>query len=197
MDLEVRGRRVRAATGGRPLDPERSLLILLHGAGFDHTAWSLVMRAVAHGGFSVLAPDLPGHGKSEGPAPGSIENYASWVADLLEVTGFDRAHLAGHSMGSLMALGALPFVRIPAPAAWPFLLLSVVAHTGYFAFLLLAYRRGHLSQVYPLARGVAPVTVAALAAVAAGESLVGWEVVGVASVSVGIASLALGGGWRG
>ncbi len=104
MELTVHDRTVRAATGGRPLAEDRPLLVLLHGAGQDHTVWALVMRALAHRGYSLLAPDLPGHGKSEGPAPLSIEEYAAWTRDLIAAAGFASAHLCGHSMGSLAAL---------------------------------------------------------------------------------------------
>lgn len=104
MDLVVAGRRVRAATGGRPLEPERPLLVLLHGAGMDHTVWALVMRALAHHGYSVLAPDLPGHGKSEGPNPSTVAEFAAWTAALIAATGFSSAHVGGHSMGSAIAL---------------------------------------------------------------------------------------------
>ena len=83
---------------------DRPLLVLLHGAGMDHTVWSLVMRALAHRGYSVLAPDLPGHGKSDGPAPSSVEDYAEWTVALIEATGFASTHLAGHSLGSAIAL---------------------------------------------------------------------------------------------
>lgn len=104
MDLVVAGHEVRAATGGRPLDRERPLLVLLHGAGMDHTVWALVMRALAHHGYSILAPDLPGHGKSEGPNPRSVEEYAEWTAELIAATRFPSAHVGGHSMGSAIAL---------------------------------------------------------------------------------------------
>jgi pimeloyl-ACP methyl ester carboxylesterase len=104
MELVVDGKTVRVATGGRPLDPGRPLLVLIHGAGMDHTVWSLTMRALAHDGYSVLAPDLPGHGASDGPAPETVEEYATWLSHLVAVTGFDRAHVVGHSLGSLIAL---------------------------------------------------------------------------------------------
>ncbi len=104
MELEVRGHRVRVATGGRAFEPDRPLLVMLHGAGMDHTVWALVMRALAHQGYSVLAPDLPGHGKSEGPLPTSVEEYAEWTAALIASTGFHTAHVAGHSLGAAIAL---------------------------------------------------------------------------------------------
>ena len=105
MELVVAGKRVRAATGGQPLDPaRRPLLVLVHGAGMDHTVWALIGRALAHHGYSVLAPDLPGHGASEGPAPTTIEDYAAWTAELVAAVDAGPAHLAGHSMGSLTVL---------------------------------------------------------------------------------------------
>ena len=105
MELVVAGKRVRAATGGQPLDPGlRPLLVLVHGAGMDHTVWALIGRALAHHGYSVLAPDLPGHGASEGPAPTTIEDYAAWTAELVAAVDAGPAHLAGHSMGSLTVL---------------------------------------------------------------------------------------------
>ncbi len=100
----MQSRRVRAATGGRPLAPNRPLLVLLHGAGMDHTVWALVMRALAYAGYSVLAPDLPGHGGSEGPVPSSVEDYADWTAALVEAAGFESGHVGGHSMGASVAL---------------------------------------------------------------------------------------------
>src|SRR5208282_6918113 len=72
----------------------------------DHTVWTLQTRYFAHHGRSVLAVDLPGHGRSEGPQPGSIEGYAEWMARLIEAAGAARAALAGHSMGALIALEA-------------------------------------------------------------------------------------------
>jgi pimeloyl-ACP methyl ester carboxylesterase len=70
----------------------------------DHTVWALIGRALAHHGVSLLAPDLPGHSHSEGPAPTSVEDYAAWIGRLIDATEFPSAHLAGHSMGSLASL---------------------------------------------------------------------------------------------
>jgi pimeloyl-ACP methyl ester carboxylesterase len=61
-------------------------------------------RWFAHHGFSVLAPDLPGHGRSSGPALRSIAAMADWSAALLDSAGAAKARLIGHSMGSLIAL---------------------------------------------------------------------------------------------
>jgi len=104
MELRVDGRRVFAATGGRAFDPAAPAVVFIHGAGFDHTAWQLQARYFAHHGRSVLAIDLPGHGRSEGPALESIAAAADWVGRLLDAAGAKTAALAGHSMGALIAL---------------------------------------------------------------------------------------------
>jgi len=78
--------------------------VLIHGAGFDHTAWALHSRYFAHHGFSVLVPDLPGHGRSQGPALRTISEMADWIAALLDAARATKARLIGHSMGSLIAL---------------------------------------------------------------------------------------------
>jgi pimeloyl-ACP methyl ester carboxylesterase len=92
------------ATGGRPFDPALPTVVLLHGAGFDHTAWALQSRWFAHHGHGVLAPDLPGHGLSTGAPLPTIADMADWTAALLDAAGVAKARLVGHSMGSLIAL---------------------------------------------------------------------------------------------
>ncbi|MBH68761.1 MAG: alpha/beta hydrolase [Rhodospirillaceae bacterium] len=104
MELKVQDKKVFIATGGKRADSSKSTLIMLHGAGMDRTVWSMQARFFAHHGFSVLNPDLPGHGRSEGPAPDSIPAYSAWVLDLLESVGVEEVYLVGHSMGSLIAL---------------------------------------------------------------------------------------------
>ena len=104
MRLTVEGKEVFAGTGGRDFDSALPAVVFLHGAGFDHTAWALLARAFAHHGFAVLAPDLPGHGRSAGPALSSIGALADWTAKLMDAAGVRAARLVGHSMGSLIAL---------------------------------------------------------------------------------------------
>jgi len=104
MQLSVNGKGIFVATGGRAFDPALPAVVFLHGAGFDHSAWALHSRWFAHHGFSVLAPDLPGHGRSKGPALKTIAEMADWTAALLDAAGANKAHLIGHSMGSLIAL---------------------------------------------------------------------------------------------
>ncbi len=104
MRLIVEGRDVFVGTGGRDFDPALPAIVFLHGAGFDHTAWALLARAFAYHGFGVLAPDLPGHGRSAGQPLSSIAALADWTAALIDVADVRAARLVGHSMGSLVAL---------------------------------------------------------------------------------------------
>lgn len=106
MNLAVDGYDTFVATGGRPLDPSLPAIVFLHGAGFDHTIWALPARWFAHHGHGVLAPDLPGHGRSKGAPLASIGALADWCAQLLDAAGIARARLVGHSMGALIALEA-------------------------------------------------------------------------------------------
>ena len=104
MLLSVNGAEVFVATGGHEFDATLPTVVLLHGAGFDHTTWALHSRWFAHHGFGLLAPDLPGHGRSAGKPLATIADMADWVAALLDAAGAEKAKLVGHSMGSLIAL---------------------------------------------------------------------------------------------
>src|SRR5260221_13883459 len=104
MQLSVKGVDTFIAAGGRAFDPSLPAVVMLHGAGFDHSTWALHSRWFAHHGYAVLAPDLPGHGRSSGKALTTISDMADWTAALLEAAGAPQAKLVGHSMGSLIAL---------------------------------------------------------------------------------------------
>src|SRR5262245_46090096 len=106
MELKVDGRRVYAATGGRPFDPGMPAVLFVHGAGMDHTVWQLQARWFAWHGHAVLAVDLPGHGRSEGPALGSVPQLAHWLGRVMDAAGARRAAIVGHSMGGAVAGGA-------------------------------------------------------------------------------------------
>lgn len=106
MDITVNRHPVYAYTGGRAFDPQRPVVVFIHGAAHDHSVWSLQSRYIANHGFSVLTVDLPGHGRSAGPALSSVEEIARWLVALLDAAGVARAALVGHSMGSLVALEA-------------------------------------------------------------------------------------------
>jgi pimeloyl-ACP methyl ester carboxylesterase len=106
MLLRVRDAEVFAGTGGQPFDPARPCVVLVHGAGMDHTVWALQSRYLAHRGRGVLAVDLPGHGRSGGAALASVDALADWLIDLLDSAGVGTAALVGHSMGALACLAA-------------------------------------------------------------------------------------------
>lgn len=106
MRIEVDGVPAYAYTGGCAFDPRQPVAVFVHGAQHDHSVWILQSRYLAHHGWSVLAFDLPGHGRSAGAPLASIEAMAAWLLAALEAAGVDRAALVGHSMGSLIALEA-------------------------------------------------------------------------------------------
>lgn len=95
-----------AYTGGKAFDAAKPTLVFIHGVLNDHSVWILQTRYLAHHGFNVLAVDLPGHGRSGGDAPTSVEEAAQFVAALLDAAGVEHAGLIGHSWGSLIALEA-------------------------------------------------------------------------------------------
>jgi pimeloyl-ACP methyl ester carboxylesterase len=139
MEFSLDGKRVFAATGGRDHDPAAATVMLLHGAGMDHTIFALQARALAHHGRNVVAVDLPAHGGSAGPALDTIGALADWVLRAATALGLDRFRLAGHSMGSLIALeaAALGGARIEALA-----LLAFVPEMRVHPELLAAARDG-------------------------------------------------------
>jgi pimeloyl-ACP methyl ester carboxylesterase len=104
MDLTVGGGRAYAYTGGKAFDAKLPTIVFVHGGEQDHSVWALQSRYLAHHGYGVLALDLPGHGRSEGPPLASIAEMADWIVALLDAAGVKRAALVGHSMGSLVAL---------------------------------------------------------------------------------------------
>jgi len=99
------------------------------------------------------------------------------------------------SLGAgLVALALVPLVGMPASAAWPWLIASVIVHLCYFASLIESYRTGDLGQVYPIARGSAPLMTAAATTVFIGEklSLIGWT--GILLLVAGVLLLSARGG---
>lgn len=106
MDIIVDGHKVYAATGGKAFDAAKPTIVFVHGAGLDHTNWQLPARWFAWHGFNVLAPDLPGHGRSQGPLIETVPALAQWVLRLLDAAGVEKAALVGHSMGGAVVLEA-------------------------------------------------------------------------------------------
>jgi pimeloyl-ACP methyl ester carboxylesterase len=106
MEITVNSSKAYAYTGGKPFNPALPTVVFIHGAENDHSVWALQSRWFAHHGCSVLAVDLPGHGRSEGPLLPNVEAQADWIVALLDAAGVQSAALVGHSMGSLISLEA-------------------------------------------------------------------------------------------
>lgn len=104
MEIQVRGSKTYASTGGKEFDSSLETVLFVHGSGLDHRSWALQTRWFAFNGFSVLAPDLPGHSQSEGKPLESIEEMGAWLSDFIDAAGIQKAHVVGHSQGFLVAL---------------------------------------------------------------------------------------------
>lgn len=106
MELQVNGARTFCYTGGKAFDAARPTVVFIHGVLNDHSVWILQTRWFANHGWNVLAVDLPGHCRSAGDPPRSVEEGADFIVALLDAAGVQRAALVGHSFGSLIALEA-------------------------------------------------------------------------------------------
>jgi drug/metabolite transporter (DMT)-like permease len=95
---------------------------------------------------------------------------------------------------AVFALPIVPFAGWPEPASWPWLIASIVIHLFYFAGLIESYRTGDLGQVYPIARGAAPLMTATMTTLFVGEQLgvFGWG--GIVMLAAGVLLLSLRGG---
>ena len=115
MKLAIGGTEAYVYTGGKAFAPALPAIVFVHGAIGDHSVWTLLARWFANHGHAVLAPDLPGHGRSGSAPLANVEAMADWLLALLAAAGAARAVLVGHSMGSLVALEAA--ARAPERAA--------------------------------------------------------------------------------
>jgi drug/metabolite transporter (DMT)-like permease len=120
--------------------------------------------------------------------------HAGWNASIKR--GLDPlATTVVISLGAaLVSLLALPMVGLPAREAWPWVLASIAIHLFYFAALIESYRTGDMGQVYPIARGAAPLMTATVTTWFVGErlGLVGW--LGIVLLAAGVLLLSLRGG---
>lgn len=120
--------------------------------------------------------------------------HATWNA--LTHSAKDRVAaitLIGVAAAGCAAVGAI-FAPTPAPASWPFIGVSILLETVYSYGLVLAYRLGEFSSMYPLARGTSPLVVALVGTVFIGQPMSGVELVGVLTVSGGLLALAFADG---
>ena len=104
MEFVVDRKRVFAYTAVHLFDLRRPTMVFPHGAGLDHSAIGLQSRYFGYHGRNVLALDLPGHGRSEGPPIPTVAGMADWVFKVLDTLDVRKASLVGHSMGALVAL---------------------------------------------------------------------------------------------
>jgi pimeloyl-ACP methyl ester carboxylesterase len=106
MELVADRRKAFAYTAAHHIDPRKHTIVFVHGAGLDHSSFGLQSRYFGYHGRNVLAVDLPGHGRSDGPAIPTIGGMADWLFELLDAQEIARASIVGHSMGALVALDA-------------------------------------------------------------------------------------------
>ena len=104
MKFEVGGNAAFAYTANHEIDPAKRTMVFIHGAGLDHSWFGLQSRYFGYHGWNVLALDLPGHGKSPGPALTSVPAMADWVVQVLDSQKISKASYVGHSMGTLVSL---------------------------------------------------------------------------------------------
>jgi len=79
-------------------------LLLLHGAGGDSSIFQHTIAQLARN-HTVIAPDIIGHGRTEGPTVGYSESlYSYWLDGFLSAIGLEAADLVGHSLGGAIAL---------------------------------------------------------------------------------------------
>ena len=104
MNLGVDGKASFAYTANHDIDAAKRTVVFVHGAGLDHSWFGLQSRYFGYHGWNVLALDLPGHGRSAGPALTSVAAMADWVCRVLSALKVEKASIVGHSLGTLVAV---------------------------------------------------------------------------------------------
>jgi len=125
---------------------------------------------------------------------GAALMHAAWNA-IVKV-GLDRFSsilLMSIAQGGIAAC-LLPLFPLPLAEAWPWVVGSALLHIGYKLFLIRAYEHGDLSQVYPLARGTAPLIVALVGAAFLGETMTGGKWAAVLAIALGVILMSRNGG---
>ncbi|NHZ95307.1 DMT family transporter [Massilia sp. CCM 8734] len=117
--------------------------------------------------------------------------HASWNA--LVKAGPDKllSTVLVASGGAVLAALALPFLALPAPASWPWLIASACCHLAYYRLLAAAYAHGDMSHAYPLMRGSAPLLVALGSAALVGEVLSLRQYGAIALICAGVLAMSL------
>lgn len=116
--------------------------------------------------------------------------HASWNAFVKSDSDRTLSMAWIMGLGGLGSVVALPFLSFPRSDVWPFLIATTILQNVYFAFVILSYRHGDLSQAYPIARGTAALLAAVVSSALGLDTLVVREWIGILISSLGIASLA-------
>jgi drug/metabolite transporter (DMT)-like permease len=116
--------------------------------------------------------------------------HATWNA-LVKAGSEKSLDAAMIALGAaVVAIPFLPFMPLPQPEAWPYILVSALFQFAYFQLVAASYRAGDIGLVYPLMRGVAPLIVASTSSLIIGERLTTGAMAGVLTISVGVLTLA-------
>ena len=86
------------------MDSSKTSICFLHGSGQNHLSFVQQARFFAFKGYSVIVPDMPGHGLSMGKPCESIQDNANWVYELLVELKVKDLVVVGHSQGCLVSL---------------------------------------------------------------------------------------------
>ncbi len=119
--------------------------------------------------------------------------HASWNAIAHGIRDQLLAFTLVGGGGAVCGLALLPFAPLPAAGAWPYLLASAAIHVVYQLLLMRSFHLGDFGQMYPIARGTAPLVVTVAAAVFVGERPDHWQAAGIALASAGLVGVALWG----
>ncbi|MEV6128463.1 DMT family transporter [Streptomyces violaceusniger] len=119
--------------------------------------------------------------------------HASWNAIAHGIRDQLLAFTLVGGGGALCGLALLPFAPLPAADAWPYLLASAAIHVVYQLLLMRSFHLGDFGQMYPIARGTAPLVVTVAAALFVGERPDHWQAAGIALASAGLVGVALWG----
>ena len=116
--------------------------------------------------------------------------HATWNA-LVKAGSEKSLDAAMIALGAAaVAIPFLPFLPLPKPEAWPYILVSALFQFAYFQLVAASYRAGDIGLVYPLMRGTAPLIVAATSGALIGEELTFGTMLGILTISVGVLTLA-------
>jgi drug/metabolite transporter (DMT)-like permease len=122
---------------------------------------------------------------------GAAVLHAAWNA-LLKGGRDKKMSMGAIVLGHIpLAVILLPFMPMPTLESLPYLAAGIVLHAGYQLFLLKSYQTGDLTQVYPIARGSAPLIVTVFSVVILGVTLEPLQLIAILTIGLGIISLAL------